>query len=261
VFEALSIAALDDLIPFALVLARVAGLLAAIPVFGSPQVPARVRTALIFALTLFIFPIVHPHNIPPAGDVISLALLVVKETLVGLSLAFLSQMIFAAVEFCGQQLGSQMGIAMAAMLDPSTQANVPTVGVFQGVLATLLFLSIGVHHFFLRGIVESYQLLPVGSWHTSAGLFQFFLTASSGLFLIAVKLAAPVAVALLAAGVAIGIVARSFPAMNVFIVAMPLNIGIGLLILGVSLPVFLRVMQGAFGGLLGQMRLLFKLLA
>jgi flagellar biosynthesis protein FliR len=261
VFDALPLKALDDLIPFALVLARVAGLFVAIPVFGSRVVPTRVKVPLIFAMALMIFPIVHPHAIPAASDSISLGILVVRETLIGLTLALLSQVIFAAVEFCGHQVATQMGIAMAALFDPNTQANVPTIAMFQGVLATLLFLTLGVHHFFIRGIVESYDIIPLGAWHTSAGLLKFLVEASSGIFVIAVKLAAPVAVALLATSVALGIVARSFPAMNVFMVSMPLNIGIGFLIMGISLPIILRVLQGAFGGLVGQMKILFRLLA
>lgn len=260
-FEALPIAGLDDLVPFALVLARVAGLFSAIPIFGSRTVPARIKTGLIFAMALLIFPIVKPHALPAAGDAISLGLLVVKETLIGLVLGLLSQVIFAAVEFCGQQVGTQMGIAMAALFDPNTQANVPTMAMFEGILATLLFLTLGVHHYFLRGIVESYQLVPLGAFHVSGELFTFVVKLTSGIFVIAVKLAAPVAVALLATSVVLGIVARSFPAMNVFMVSMPLNIGLGFLVLGASLPVFLRVLEGAFGGLVGQMRTLFRLLA
>jgi flagellar biosynthesis protein FliR len=261
VFELLPISSLDALIPFALVLARVAGLFAAIPLFGSRIVPARVKVPLIFSLALLIFPLVKPAAVPAVGDAISLILLVIKETLIGLTLSLLSQVIFAAVEFCGQLVGTQMGIAMAALFDPTTQNNVPTMAMFQGVLATLLFLVLGVHHFFITGIVESYQVIPLGAWHMSAGLFKFLIDASAGIFIIAIKLAAPVAVALLATSVALGIVARSFPAMNVFMVSMPLNIGIGFVILGFSLPVFARVLQGAFGGLVGQMRQLFKLLA
>ena len=132
---------------------------------------------------------------------------------------------------------------------------------FQGVLATLVFLALGVHHVFLRGIVESYAVIPVGAWHTSGGLLKFMIEASTGVFVIGIKLAAPVSVALLATSVALGIVARSFPAMNVFMVSMPLNIGIGFVILGLSLPVFLRVLEVSFGTMAGQMRLLFKLLA
>jgi flagellar biosynthetic protein FliR len=260
-FDALPLATLDDLIPFALVLARVAGLFSAIPMFGAKLVPARVKAPLIFAMALLIFPIVRPHVIPEVGDAISLTLLVIRETLIGLTLGLLSQFVFAAVEFCGQQVGTQMGLSMASLFDPNTQVNVQTMAMFQGALATLVFLALGVHHFFLRGIVESYQLIPLGAWHVSGGLLKFVVEISSGIFVIAIKLAAPVSVALLATSVALGIAARAFPSMNVFMVSMPLNIGIGFLILGLSLPVFVRVLHGVFGGLVGQMRILFKLLA
>ena len=260
-FDALPLASLDDLIPFALVLARVAGLFSAIPMFGARVVPNRVKAPLIFALALLLFPIVRPHSLPVSGDVISLALLVVRETLIGLTLGLVSQLVFAAVEFCGQMVGTQIGLSMAALFDPNTQANVPTMAMFQGALATLVFLALDVHHVFLRGIVESYQVIPIGAWHTSAGLLKFLIEASSGILVIGIKLAAPVSVALLATSVALGIVARSFPAMNVFMVSMPLNIGIGFVILGLSLPVFLRVLEVAFGGMAGQMHTLFKLLA
>nr|WP_284694525.1 flagellar biosynthetic protein FliR [Geomonas sp. Red32] len=249
------------MVPFALVLARVASLFAAIPVFGSRVVPNRIKVPLIFSLALLIFPIVKPAVVPAVGDTIGLGLLVVRESLIGLTLGFLSQLIFAGVEFCGQQVGTQMGISMAALFDPATQNNVPTMAMFEGVLATMLFLALGVHHFFIRAIVESYQLVPLGAWHIDEGVLKFLIQASSGMLVIAIKLAAPVGVALLATSVALGIVARSFPAMNVFMVSMPLNIGIGFVILGISLPVFLRVLEGAFGGLAGQVRVLFKLLA
>ena len=260
-FDLLPLNAISDLIPFALVLARVAGLFMAIPMFGARLVPNRVKAVLIFALALLIFPIIRLHAIPAADDSLSLMLLVLRESLIGLTLGAISQFVFAAVEFCGQLVGTQMGISIAAQFDPTTQNNVPTMAIFQGALATLIFLSLGVHHFFIRGIVESYQLIPLGAWHTSGGLLKFLIEASTGIFVIAIKLAAPVSVALLATSVVLGIVARSFPAMNVFMVSMPLNIGIGFLILGISLPVFLRVLQGSFGGFVGQMRTLFRLLA
>lgn len=258
--DLLPLQSLDSLNSFALVLARVAGLFAAIPVFGSRIVPVRIKAVLIFTLALLIFPIVHLNVIIPPGDSISLALLAIRETLIGLTLSLLSQFIFAAVEFCGQQVGTQMGIALAALFDPATENNIPTMAMFQGVLATLMFLALGVHHFFIAGIVESYRVIPLGGWHTSRELLKFLVEGGAGIFLIAIKLAAPVAVALLATSVALGIVARSFPAMNVFMVSMPLNIGIGLVILGMSMPMFVRVLQGAFGALVGQMRLLFRVL-
>ncbi|MBJ6801267.1 flagellar biosynthetic protein FliR [Geomonas propionica] len=260
-FDALPLKALADLIPFALVLARVAALFMAIPMFGARLVPNRIKVALIFAMTLVIFPIIRLQAVPVDTDSLSLMILVLRETLIGLTLGAISQFVFAAVEFGGQLVGTQMGISIAAQFDPTTQNNVPTIAIFEGALATLIFLALDVHHFFIKGIVESYQVIPLGAWHVSGGLLKFMIQASTGIFVIALKLAAPVSVALLATTVALGIVARSFPAMNVFMVSMPLNIGIGFLILGISLPVFLRVLNVSFGGLVQQMHTLFKLLA
>ncbi|TGU74895.1 flagellar biosynthetic protein FliR [Geomonas terrae] len=260
-FGSLPLSTLADLIPFGLVLARVSGLFMAIPIFGARVVPNRVKAVLIFALTLLIFPIIRPQAMTAANDSISLILLVVQEALIGLTLGAISQFVFAAVELCGQLVGTQMGISIAAQFDPTTQNNVPTMAIFQGALTTLIFLSLGVHHFFIKAMVESYQVIPLGAWHVSGGLLKFMTQTSTGVFVIAIKLAAPVSVALLATTVALGIVARSFPAMNVFMVSMPLNIGIGFLLLGISLPIFLRVLQGSFATFTDQMRTLFRLLA
>lgn len=260
-FDLLPLGALDQLVPFLLVLARVSGLFAAIPIFGGKVVPARIKAPLFLALAMLIFPVIKPLHIPPADDVISLSLLVISESLIGITLGLIEQFVFAAVEFCGQQVGMQIGISMASLFDPSTQTNSSTMAVFQGALATLVFLALDVHHVFIRGIVESYRLIPVGNWHTSPQLLKMIIATSSGIFIVAVKLAAPVAVALLATSVVLGIVARAFPQMNVFMVSMPLNIGVGFLIVGLSLPVFFRVLQGVFGTLSQQMIALFRLLA
>ncbi len=260
-FPGIPLSTINDLALFSLVVGRMAGLFSAIPLFGSKSVPVRIKAAAIMVMSLLLFPVVRTHIPPLPSDGISLGLLVIRETLIGLTVGILSQAIFAAVEFCGQIVGMQMGISMAALFDPNTQSNAPTVSVLQGMLAMLLFLSFGVHHIFIRAIVESYRVVPVGAWHMSGGLMQFIIASGASIFILAVKLSAPVMVALLATSVAIGIMARSFPQMNVFMVSMPLNIGIGFLVLGMSLLTFLRTMENAFGGIDGQIKTLFKLLS
>nr|WP_279342542.1 flagellar biosynthetic protein FliR [Geotalea sp. SG265] len=244
-----------------MVVGRMAGLFSAIPLFGSRTVPMRIKMAAIMAMALVFFPIVKLQMPPLPGDSLSIAILVIRETLIGLTLGVISQVIFAAVELCGQLVGTQMGLSMAALFDPNTQSNVSTMALFQGILAMLLFVALGVHHIFIRAIVESYQIIPVGAWHMSGELMKFFVTTIGALFVLGVKLAAPVMVALLATSVALGIMARAFPQMNVFMVSMPLNIGIGFLILGLSLLAFLRTLETSFGGIDRQIKVLFKLLA
>jgi len=254
-------ATLGELTFFTLVMGRVAGIFAATPMFGGKAVPMRVKSGMSFVMTIILFPIIR-QNLPELPtDSISLGILVIREMLIGVTLGILSQSIFAAVEFCGQLVGIQIGFSMVNLFDPTMGGQISVIAVFQGMLATLLFMVFGVHHFFIRSIVESYQLLPLGGWHMSGNLLQFVTMVMTGMFVLAIKLAAPVMAALLSATVVLAIMSRIFPQMNVFIVSMPLNIGVGFLILGATLMVFIHTLEGAFGQLTNQIKALFKVLA
>lgn len=245
---------------FTLVLGRIGGLFSAIPLFGGKSVPARIKIAISFAMALVFFPIIRPGLPVLPADALSLGLLVVRETLIGLSLGLLSQVIFSAVEFCGQVIGLQMGFSAAAQFDPTMGTQVSVLSMMQNLLAVLLFMVLGMHHIFIKAIIESYGLVPVGAWHVSGGLLQFIIAITTGIFILAVKLAAPVMASILASTVALGVMARSFPQMNVFMVSLPLSIGLGFIILGVTLPVFFRILGSAFHGMDQQITALFKLL-
>lgn len=245
---------------FALVLGRMAGIFASIPLFGGRRVPMNIKALAIFSMTLVCYPIVRAKapELPP--DFLSLGILVVRETLVGICLGLLSLMVFAAVEFCGQLVGMQIGLAIATEFDPSQGEQQSVISVFEEMFATMLFVSLGIHHLFISALVESYSVLPAGAWQMNEGLMRFLILTLGQVFVLAVKLAAPVMVTLLVTSVVLGIMARSFPQMNVFFVSMPLNIGIGFLVLGLSLYFFLHTLQGALGGLDGQIRVLMKLM-
>lgn len=255
----LPFATISDFTFFTLVLGRVAGIFAAIPVFGGRRVPVNIRAALILSMTLVLFPVVRGHIPQLPNDTISLVILIIRETMVGLTLSLLSQVIFAAVSFCGQMAGTQMGLSIASVFNPDI-GQVTVISNLQDLIATLLFLSLGIHHVFIRAIVESYSVIPVGAWHMSEGLISTLVAATSGLFILAIKLAAPVMVALLAAGVVLGIMARSFPQMNVFMISFPLNIGIGFIVLGFTLLAFSSTLAQAFNNISGQISLLFRLM-
>jgi len=199
-------------------------------------------------------------NMVSGGETSGYGLLTVREALIGLSLGLLSQVIFSAVEFCGQIIGTQMGFSAAAQFDPTMGTQVSIMSVFQNLLAILLFMTLGMHHVFIRAIVESYAVIPVGAWHMSGELLQFVIATTTGVFILGIKLAAPVMASLLAATVALGIMARSFPQMNIFMISFPLNIGLGFVVLGVTLLVFFRTLGHAFDSLGQQIGVLFRLL-
>ena len=250
----------EDLSCFALVLGRTAGIFTAIPMLGGHRVPVRIRVVLIFVMTLVMFPVIKLKVPELPTDSISLVILVAREGLVGITLGLLALVVTEAVSICGQIVAMQMGLSVASMFDPS-MGQVPIMATFQSLLAMLLFFTLNIHHLFIRAMVDSYALVPLGSWHMSGELMQFLVSAVSGAFILGIKLAAPVMVTLLAANVALGIMARVFPQMNIFMLSLPLNIGLGFLALGLSLLVFIHTVQNAYGALPLQLKALLKLMA
>lgn len=245
---------------FTLVLGRLAGMFSALPLFGGERVPMRIRVVVIFAMAMVLFPVIKLKAVSVPGDFISLSLVVSGEVLIGVTLGLVTKAVFGAVEFCGQIVGMQIGFSMSSLFDP-TLGQVQLMSLFQTLLAMLLFLTLGVHHDFIRAIVQSYAVLPVGGWHMSGSLIAFLVTTTSGIFVLGIKLAAPVMVALLATTVVLGVMARSFPQMNIFMISMPVNIGIGFIVLGMSLLVFMRTLENSFGVMLQQFKMLFGILS
>jgi flagellar biosynthetic protein FliR len=132
------------------------------------------------------------------------------------------------------------------------------VAQLKNLIAMLIFLAINAHHWFLRSLVESFRLVPPFGFHYSASLMEYLMQLGGNMFLIAIKVGAPVMVALLLTSVALGLVARTVPQMNIFIVAFPLKIVIGLLFLAFSLPYLLSFLKHLFGGLGNDILMLLK---
>lgn len=250
-----------EVIFFMLVLSRVGGIFAALPVFGGRMLPVRIKAITVLMITLVCFPTlsVAIPQVPP--DAFSLALLVFSEVMVGLTLGFITQIIFAAVEFSGQIIGMQMGLTISSIIDPSRGTQTQIMSVVQTLFATLMFLSLNIHHLFIRAIMDSFRVIPLGGWHLSGELVNFLVIRTADIFIIGIRLAAPVMVALLLTTVALGIMARAFPQMNIFMISMPLNIGLGLVILGMTLTIFFHVLEVSFGHLSAQIATLFRLMA
>ena len=250
-----------EVIFFMLVLSRVAGIFAALPVFGGRRLPIRIKVVTVFMITLVCFPTLSIAVPETPTDVFSLGLLALSELIVGLTLAFITQIIFAAVEFSGQIIGMQMGFTISSIIDPSQGTQTQIMSVVQTLFATLMFLSLNIHHLFIRAIIDSFRVIPLGGWHLNGELLNFLIQRTADIFIIGIRLAAPVMVALLLTTVALGIMARSFPQMNVFMISMPLNIGLGLIILGMTLTIFFHVLEVSFGHLKGQIDTLYRLMA
>lgn len=234
---------------FFICLIRIGALVGTLPIYGSSQTPMRIRAALVVMLTLVVFPVVRPllPAIPFAP--LSLAILMVGEGMLGLMVGYLARFIFTAVELGGTVIGYQMGFAAANVFDPQNQRQVSLISQFQNVLAILIFLALNIHHYFIAALVSSFRLIPPGQWDFSGGAIPYLLELAGRMFTLGVQLSAPVLAVLLLSGLVLGIMARVFPQLNVFLLSFPLNIGITFLLIGLTLNLVVAVLDQEFAQL------------
>jgi len=239
---------IEQIQAFLLILVRVAALTAAIPFLGGQVVPRQLKVGFVVFLSLVLFPVVPVET---GLNLIALLSGMVGEFMIGMVIGLASRLVFAAVELAGELIGFQIGFGIVNVIDPITSVQTPVIAQFQGLLAILIFLIIDAHHHFIMAITFSFRLIPPLQFHLDPGTFQALVRLASEVFVLAMKIAAPVMVTLLLTNIALGIVARAAPQMNILVVSFPLTIGIGLLVLGLSLPWFVLLLQKAFNNLRG----------
>ncbi|MEJ2170121.1 MAG: flagellar biosynthetic protein FliR [Desulfobacterales bacterium] len=232
-----------------LVFLRIGAILMSIPVFESNTMPHLFRLALAFAASLILFPMLKLNPMPVAGSIFTFGIGAAREILLGVTIGFSVKFIFAGVQLAGQLAGYQMGLAIAEVLDPADSQQIPLLGQFNNLVALLIFLSINAHYWFIKALALSYRIVPPLSAHFGGSLMEQLIRLGGNMFVIAIQVGAPVIAVLLVTSTAFGLVARTVPQLNVFIVAMPLKIGVGLIFIGFSLPYLAAFLKRIFDGL------------
>jgi flagellar biosynthetic protein FliR len=227
-----------------LVFIRITAMLMVIPVFGYTTVSRRVRLALALALSLIVFMNISLTAIS-IRSLTELFFHIARELFIGLIIGFGARLIFEALNMAGGFVGRQMGLAMANVLDPSSLENVPIVGQFWFLLAMIYFMTVNGHHYFIEIIANQFSIIPVLSGSVNGQLGRHLIDGGVHMFVIAVKIAAPVLILLLTVDTALALVARVMPQMNIFIVSLPLKLGVGLFAVLSSLNIF-QLMFGVF---------------
>jgi flagellar biosynthetic protein FliR len=245
---------------FLLCLARVAAMFASIPVFSGGQIPAQLRVAVAVFFAMVIYPVVKDFLPVQSYGPVELGMFIVGEVIFGLLVGFIAQLIFMAAEFAGSIVGYQMGFAAANVFDPTTQQQVALISQFQGIIAILLFVNLNVHHLFLRAIVFSFEKLPPGGISFSGGAIPMVVEIFNNSFILSLRLVAPILVLLLLSTLTLGVMARVFPQLNVFLISFPLNIGIAFVVMGLTLGVFASILTDEFSSLPERFLRLFSLL-
>lgn len=217
-------------------LARILALIASSPVLGNKQVPARVKIGLSVLLTLIIAPTLNDLPQVAVGSPQGL-LILVQQIVIGVAMGFTMRLVFTAVEMAGELAGLQMGLGFASFYDPLNASYTPIIAQWLGIIAALTFLALNGHLYMLAGLAESFQTLPVGSMISSKGLYGIASWGGS-IFAYALQLSLPILAALLITNLALGILTRAAPQLNLFAVGFPVTLAIGLLVLALSMPYF-----------------------
>jgi len=239
----------DTLLIFLLLMVRLSAMVLTLPLLGARQVPAQLKVLFIGMLSVGLYPLIQTQHVVLPQRLGHLGLVVVGEMLIGLTIGFVAQVLFAGIQLGGEIMSQQMGLNIATIFDPHNAQQVSLVTHFQYTLALMVFLSGSAHHWFIIAMAESLQSIPLASFMTSGAILPVVLTLLGKACVIAIQLAAPVSIALLMATLALGVMSRLVPQMNVFVLSFLVTLGLGLLILGLALPYVMRNIQLAFGQL------------
>ena len=239
---------------FLLVLLRASGLFFMAPVFSDRAIPTLVKAGFIILLSGIIVSVLKAPELPPVDSAWVLAGLAAKELLVGLIIGMVFRLLFMGVKTGGAILGYQMGFAMVVMPDINGTDQLSIVARIWFLLAMLIFFTINGHYLVLTALIDSYTVMPPGLAGASSSVGDMIIKYSAYVFIIAIKVAAPVMITLFLVDVALGTVAKTMPTMNVFFVGLPIKIGVGLAVLALSLPLFGYVLEKVTIYLDGELR-------
>lgn len=226
-------------------LTRILGLIATAPLFGNLSIPVRVKLGLGIMLTLVIAPTVPAM---PAADPMSFAglLIVIQQLVIGLAMGFAMRIVFAAVEMAGEIAGLTMGFGFATFFDPQTRARTSAIAQFLALLTLMLFLALNIHLSMLATLAESFVTLPIST--SPGGVSGFRQLAGWGglIFSAGVQLALPIIAALLLTNIALGVLTRAAPQLNLFGIGFPITLGAGFIVIALVLPYLTTPLERLF---------------
>ena len=213
---------------------RVSAMLSVFPVFSATNFPVQLRLALGALLAALICPVLPPV-LTPAQDMWGLVGSMAVEVGIGLTLGFASRMIFFALDLAAAIISTEIGLQLPSSLNPMSGAQTNSAGSILYYLASMLWLSLDMHHWMLVGLQRTYSYLPVGGAHLSGALMTDMISRTSETFLIALQLSAPIMAVSFIISLVFAVLGRAVPQMNVFHESFVFRILIGLSIFGLTM--------------------------
>jgi flagellar biosynthesis protein FliR len=221
---------------------RILALLSTDPIFGNRAVPFRIKLGLAVLITVIVAPTLDPMPTMDPGSPAGL-LILMQQIVIGISMGLAMRIAFVAVEMAGHLIGLQMGLGFATVFDPAHSAQVPVVAQFLGIFSVLVFFAINGHLMIVSALVDSFHVLPVGIPSLLPDAWKTLASWGAEIFRDGLLLSLPVVATLLITNIAIGIMTRAAPQLNIFAVGFPLTLMAGFALLYFTIPLLIPLLE------------------
>ena len=215
---------------FLLILVRITGFIYTAPFFSLKNVPIRVKAGLAIFLTAILFYNIS-YTSPEYKNVIDYTGIIVKEALAGAIMGFFANVAYQIISFAGQMIDMEIGFSMVNEMDPAIAIQTTITANVYGYLVLLIMMITNLHHYFLRAIIESFQVIRIGEVTINPNSYQLMLRFITDFFIIGFRIVLPVFAAILIVNTVLAILVKIAPQMNMFVIGMQLKIFAGLFII------------------------------
>lgn len=239
---------------FLLVFVRMTGLFVVAPIFGRRNIPTYFKVGFSFFMALILINTTELPDLNYYDSIFGFAGLIIKEFVVGITIGFISYLVFTAIYMAGQLIDMQVGFGMVNVIDPMSNIQVPVTANLYFMVCMLIFLAANGHHLLIEALFSSYETIPLGSSVFNTALMNDLIRVFGSLFAIGFKISAPVIAAILIADIALGVIAKAMPQMNVFVVGMPLKIILGVAVILLTMVLFGGIVENLISGMNSEMR-------
>jgi flagellar biosynthesis protein FliR len=241
---------------FLLLMTRVSGLFVMSPFFGSLNIPVYFRAAIAFMMSLVLYPTVDSlATVHAPASVLAYTLAVCCELFIGWLIGFVAYISFSAIQMAGKMMDMQVGFSIVNVMDPTSGQQMPLIGSFLYNLGLIVFLVTNGHHVLIMALFESFQAIPILGASVHLGLVNLISDFTAGIFLTGMKVSMPVTFAILLTNVGLGVLARTMPQMNIFVVGIPMQIVVGIFVLSIMLPFYILFLDVLFNEMYGNISL------
>ena len=246
---------------FLLMLTRISGIFLISPFFGSMNIPMFFRVGIALAMSVVLFPVVDGLGTPETPpSIIMFGAAVLGELFIGWLIGFVAYISFAAITMAGKVMDMQVGFAVVNVVDPTSGQQIPLIGSFLYNLAVIILLVTNGHHMLIAALVESFRAVPLAGLEANISLALIIANFTGTIFLTGMKIAMPITFASLLTNVGLGILSRTMPQMNIFVVGIPMQLMIGLFVLSMIMPFYVLFLDVLFNEMYGNISLAIRAL-